>query len=68
MVTAKTFRSRNSQTVQLPKEFHAKSTELQIFLCGDEIILREMKRTMPRAFELLASLPSDLMHSCRAAQ
>jgi antitoxin VapB len=68
MATAKIFRSRNSQTVHLPNEFRTKSTELEIFLCGDEIILREMKRTMPRAFELLASLPSDPTHSFSAAQ
>jgi virulence-associated protein VagC len=40
MATARIFRSRNNQTVQLPEEFRTKSTELEIFLCGDDFILR----------------------------
>ncbi len=60
MATAKIFRSRNSQAVKLPKEFRVSSKELEIFRRGDEIILREKKGVMLRAFELLAGLPDDL--------
>jgi len=44
----------------LPKEFRVSGKELEIFRRGDEIILRETKGAMLRAFELLASLPNDL--------
>jgi len=60
MSTAKVFRSGNSQAVRLPKQFRLKSKEVEIFRRGDEIVLREKKGTMLRAFELLASLPNDL--------
>jgi antitoxin VapB len=60
MSTAKVFRSGNSQAVRLPKQFRLKSKEVEIFRRGDEIVLREKKGTMLRAFELLASLPDDL--------
>ncbi len=60
MPTAKIFRSRNCQAAQLPKEFRVSGTELEIFRRGDEIILREKKGAMLRAFELLARLPNDL--------
>jgi antitoxin VapB len=60
MGTAKVFRSGNSQAVRLPKQFRLKSKEVEIFWRGDEIVLREKKGTMLRAFELLAGLPDDL--------
>ncbi len=60
MSTAKVFRSGNSQAVRLPKQFRVKSKEVEIFRRGDEIVLREKKGTMVRAFDLLASLPDDL--------
>ncbi len=60
MSTAKVFRSGNSQAVRLPKQFRLKSKEVEIFRRGDEIVLREKKGTMLRAFELLAGLPDDL--------
>ncbi len=60
MATAKIFRSRNSQAVQLPDEFRVSGKELEIFRRGDEIILREKKGLMLRAFDLLAGLPNDL--------
>jgi antitoxin VapB len=59
MSTAKVFRSGNSQAVRLPKQFRLKSKEVEIFRRGDEIVLREKKGTMLRAFELLAGLPDD---------
>ena len=59
MKTAKVFRSGNSQAVRLPKEFRLKSKEVEVFRRGNEIVLREKDADLSRAFELLASLPSD---------
>jgi antitoxin VapB len=60
MATARVFRSGNSQTVRLPKEFRLKGAEVEIFRRGDEIVLREKGKGLERAFEILASLPDDL--------
>lgn len=60
MGIARVFRSGNSQAVRLPKQFRLKSKEVEIFRRGDEIVLRERKGGMVRAFELLAGLPDDL--------
>jgi antitoxin VapB len=60
MATAKVFKSGNSQAVRLPKEFRVKSKEVEITRRGDEIVLRERRGAMTRAFELLATLPEDL--------
>jgi antitoxin VapB len=60
MSVARVFRSGNSQAVRLPKQFRLKSKEVEIFRRGDEIVLREKKGSMVRAFDLLAGLPDDL--------
>jgi len=60
MATAKVFKSGNSQAVRLPKQFRLKSKEVEITRRGDEIVLRERRGTMARAFDLLAALPEDL--------
>jgi len=60
MDRAKVFQSGNSQAVRLPKEFRFKSSEVQIFRRGDEIVLREKSGDMSRAFDLLAGLPDDM--------
>jgi antitoxin VapB len=60
MATAKVFKSGNSQAVRLPKKFRVKSKELEISRRGDEIVLREKRGDLVRAFELLAALPDDL--------
>jgi antitoxin VapB len=60
MATAKIFRSRNSQAVQLPEEFRVSGKELEVFRRGDEIILQGKAAPMARAFELLPGLPGDL--------
>lgn len=60
MATARVFKSGNSQAVRLPKKFRVKSKELEIYRRGDEIVLREKKRGLERALELLASLPDDM--------
>ena len=59
MATAKVFRSGNSQAVRLPKQFRVKAKELEISRRGDEIILREKRGSLARAFDLLAGLPED---------
>jgi antitoxin VapB len=59
MAKAKVFRSGNSQALRLPKEFRFKTKEVEIFRRGDEVVLREPKGVMIRAFELLAGLPDD---------
>ena len=59
MATAKVFKSGNSQALRLPKEFRLKSKEVEIFRRGDEIVVREKKGVMLRAFDLLAGLPDD---------
>ena len=65
MATAKVFRSGNSQAVRLPKQYRLKSKQVEIYRRGDEIVLREQRGTMVRAFELLASLPDDIQMSRR---
>jgi antitoxin VapB len=65
MGVARVFRSGNSQAVRLPKQFRFKSTEVEIFRRGDEIVLREKSGNMGRAFDLLAGLPEDFEISGR---
>jgi antitoxin VapB len=60
MATARVFRSGNSQAVRLPKEFRLDSKEVEILRRGDEIVLREKKQGLARAFEILANLPEDM--------
>ncbi|MDR1921483.1 MAG: type II toxin-antitoxin system VapB family antitoxin [Candidatus Adiutrix sp.] len=61
MVTVRVFKSGNSQAIRLPKEFRVDGSELEIFRRGREIVLREPKVNMARAFELLCSLPDDFL-------
>jgi len=65
MATAKVFKSGNSQAVRLPKQFRLKSKEVEITRRGDEIVLRERRGTMARAFDLLAALAEDLKFTGR---
>ena len=59
MATARIFKSGNSQAVRLPKPFRFEGAEVEIFRRGDEVVLRERSQGLMRAFDLLASLPSD---------
>jgi antitoxin VapB len=61
MAIARIFKSGNSQAVRLPKEFRVRSTELEIFRRGDEIVLREPAKGLERAFEILTQLPNDFL-------
>ena len=61
MKRARVFKSGNSQAVRLPKEFRFKVKEVEIWRRGEEVILREPKRSLANAFKALASLPQDFM-------
>lgn len=61
MDTAKVFKSGNSQAVRLPKKFRVKSKELEIERRGDEIVLREKTGGMEQVFDLIASLPKEIL-------
>lgn len=60
MITAKVFRSGNSQAVRLPKEFRFGTPEVEIFRRGDEVVLREKRQGMESALEALRALPEDV--------
>lgn len=57
MATAKVFMSGNSQAVRLPKEFRIKGEEVEILRRGDEIVLRERRKDLAEAFDLICQLP-----------
>lgn len=61
MITARVFKSGNSQAVRLPKNFRVNGKEVEIFRRGDEIVLRELPKDLRRAFELLSGLPDDFL-------
>lgn len=61
MGTARVFRSGNSQAVRLPKQFRFKGKEVEIFRRGNEVVLREKEKNLARAFDLIVSLPDDLV-------
>jgi len=58
---ARIFKSGNSQAVRLPKQFRFRVREVEILRRGEEIILREPKRSLAHAFDLLAAMPDDFM-------
>jgi antitoxin VapB len=59
MAAARVFRWGNGQAIRLPKEFQVRSKELEIFRRGEEIILREKRKGLARAYEIIADLPDD---------
>jgi antitoxin VapB len=60
MATARVFKSGNSQAVRLPKKFRVKSSVLEIFKRGDELVLREKRGGMKQVLDVLAALPADV--------
>jgi len=54
-------KSGRSQIIRLPAQFHFLAKEVEILRRGDEIILKEPKRSLSWAFENLASMPLDFM-------
>ncbi|MES2605610.1 MAG: hypothetical protein V4603_11790 [Pseudomonadota bacterium] len=59
MATTRVLKSGNSQSIRLPKQFHFKTAEVEIFQRNDEIVLREKAKGMAAAFHLLAELIDD---------
>jgi len=57
----KVFQSGNSQAVRLPKEMRFDTSEVEIFKRGDEVVLREVTRSLSDAFKLLTQMPDDFM-------
>jgi antitoxin VapB len=65
MATARVFWSGTRQVVVLPRGFRRNGKEVEIFRRGDEIVLREKRKGVARAFEIVASLPSDVLPTRR---
>lgn len=65
MATTKVFMKVHSQTIHLPKEFHFKGKEVEIFCMGDEVILREKPVTADQLFKILAQMPDDFYAETR---
>jgi len=61
----KVFRSGNSQAVRIPRDFRIDADEVEIFLRGEEIVLRRPPANLARAFEILTSLPNDFFKGGR---
>jgi antitoxin VapB len=59
MADTTVFQSGNSQAVRLPKEFRFSSKTVEIFRRGDEVVLREKKRTMGDLIKDLPDLGDD---------
>ena len=61
MTTARVFKSGNSQAVRLPKEFRFAATQVEIFRCGEEVVLLERRKDASSLFDLLVELPGDAL-------
>lgn len=61
MTYARVFQSGNSQAVRLPKEFRLNVDQVEIFRCGDEIVLRARPVSGAEVFNALAGLPEDFL-------
>lgn len=60
MTTAKVFQSGNSQAVRLPKEFRFDTDEVEIFRRGNEVVLRDKRRTLSELLDDLPPWPDDV--------
>jgi antitoxin VapB len=58
---AKIFQSGNSQAVRIPKKFQFDVTTVEIFKCGDGLLLKPKSRNLAEAFYLLGQMPEDFM-------
>jgi antitoxin VapB len=65
MTTARVFHSGSRQFVILPKGFRFSGKQVEIFRRGGEIVLREKIKGLARAFDIIASLPSDVLPARR---
>jgi len=59
MTQTTVFQSGNSQAVRLPKDFRFKSKTVEIFRRGNEVVLREVPRTMGDLIKHLPNLGDD---------
>ena len=53
------FRLGHSQAVRLPLGFQLNTNEVEIFKCNKDIIIREKRHSLSKAFELLTQLPEN---------
>jgi antitoxin VapB len=60
-VTARVFKSGNSQAVRIPKEFHIEATEVEIQKRGDTLVMRAKRRSWARLLDSLGKFSSDFM-------
>jgi antitoxin VapB len=58
---AKVIRSGDNQVVLLPAELRLSADEVEIFRRGDEVVMIEKTVSQNPAFELLCSLPADVV-------
>ncbi len=65
MAMTRVFRSGNSQAVRIPREFQLDTGVVEILRRGDELVLRESRQDLSRAFDLLASLSGDFLRGGR---
>ena len=65
MITTRVFKSGNSQAVRLPKDFYMDSEEVEIFKRNGDVVIRQIPKTLARAFELLTQLPEDFFQEGR---
>ena len=61
MLTAKVFKSGNSQAVRIPAELQFDTDEVEIFRRDDELVLRKKAKSLEHAFHLLTSLSADFL-------
>lgn len=59
MTQTTVFQSGNSQAVRLPKDFRFTSKTVEIFRRGNEVVLREVPRTMGDLIKHLPNLGDD---------
>jgi antitoxin VapB len=62
---AKIFKSGNSQAVRIPKELRFNVSEVEMFMRGDELILKPKAKNLGVALKLLDAMPSDFMEKER---
>lgn len=69
MNTAKVFKSGNSQAVRLPKQFRFRTTQVEIFRRGEEVVLRERRvnagQKLSELFKSLPPMPGDFFATGR---
>jgi len=59
MRVTKVFKSGNSQAVRLPKAFRIRGKQVVIFRRKGDIVIREIPKTLEKAFVLLTQFPED---------